>query len=113
MAIPVALAVAAECITAATMIIGMAGSTAVVVGEIGESVQLSKKQSKYPTKGRSFRGGSKGDRDKWFGHNEKEFHKWFERVGKREYNNFKDIDSKAVCDEMYDIWKELGKPFPK
>ena len=39
--------------------------------------------------------------------------KWFEREGKKYYNDGMDIDSKEIADAMYEIWKELGCPFPK
>ena len=65
-------------------------------------------------KGKEFRGGSKKQRDKWYGYeNNKPFKKWFERIGKKQYNGNADIDSKDVADALFETWKDLKSPFPK
>ena len=38
--------------------------------------------NKRPIRGKEFRGGKKKDRDSWYGINDKEFQKWWEREGK-------------------------------
>ena len=103
-AFTLAVSVAEASIAIATVSAGVAA-----VGAAGDSIQYSKSAPK----GKSFRGGSKKQRDRWYGYNEKSFQKWFERVGKHRYNDGMDIDSKAIADAMYEIWKELGCPFPK
>ena len=37
----------------------------------------------------------------------------FEREGKRNYNDNMNIFSRVNAEEMYNIWWELGRPFPK
>ena len=60
-------------------------------------------------KGKDFRGGSKNDRDKWYGYNDKEFQKWWHRKGKEEYGN-NDLDNAEETKEAYDDWVSRGKP---
>lgn len=63
-------------------------------------------------KGKTFRGGKKKDRDQWYGHKEKDFQKWWERVGKKEWGG-RDIANKEMADEVYDTWAGRGKPKAK
>ncbi len=107
-AIPIVLSLA-DMVLMASVSAATVGATAVAVGGIGESVTYSRSTPK----GKSFRGGKKSQRDQWYGHNERAFQKWYERVGKGQYNNGMDIDCKATADKLYEIWKELGSPFPK
>lgn len=60
-------------------------------------------------KGKSFRGGSKAQRDNWYGYNDKNFQRWWHREGKREFGG-NDIDNKSEADVAYKRWVELGKP---
>ena len=91
-----------------------AGATAVAIGSIGENISYSTNNNHDKTKGKEFRGGSKKQRDRWFGYeNNKPFQKWVERVGKRKYNSGHDIYDKMIADRLYKIWKSLGSPFPK
>ena len=91
-----------------------AGATAVAIGSIGENISYSTNNNHGKTKGKEFRGGSKKQRDRWFGYeNNKPFQKWVERVGKRKYNSGHDIYDKMIADRLYKIWKSLGSPFPK
>lgn len=59
-------------------------------------------------KGQSFRGGTKSQRDQWYGYNDRDFHKWWEKVGKKNYGH--DILDKQMADEVYQEWVDLGKP---
>ncbi|MGD8172246.1 hypothetical protein ACQEXU_11345 [Vibrio sp. TRT 21S02] len=38
------------------------------------------------------------------------FNKWVEKEGKYDFNDGFDLDSRAKVEELYDIWKTLGKP---
>ena len=60
-------------------------------------------------KGQEFRGGSKSDRDKWYGYNEKEFQRWWHREGKAESGG-NDIDNAEEAKNAYDDWVSRGKP---
>ena len=91
-----------------------AGATAVAIGSIGVNISYSTNNNHGKTNGQEFRGGSKKQRDRWFGYeNNKPFQKWVERVGKRKYNSGHDIYDKMIADRLYKIWKSLGSPFPK
>jgi hypothetical protein len=59
-------------------------------------------------KGNTFRGGSKSSRDKWYGKNDKDFQKWWEKQGKKGYGH--DIEDKEMADEVWQEWVDLGKP---
>lgn len=63
-------------------------------------------------KGNEFRGGSKKDRDNWYGYNDKDFQHWWHREGKED-NGGNDIDNSTEAKEAYDQWVELGKPKKK
>ncbi len=64
---------------------------------------------KRPVKGKQFRGGNKKSRDKWYGINDKNFQKWWERVGKSEWGG-EDIQDSKMAQEIYNYWKEIGSP---
>lgn len=56
-------------------------------------------------KGKTFRGGSKKQRDKWYGYNDKDFQKWWE--------SYKDGGAdltKETIGEVYQEWLDLDKP---
>ncbi|MCU8505063.1 RHS repeat protein [Vibrio vulnificus] len=61
-------------------------------------------------KGKEFRGGKKKQRDNWYGNKDRDFQKWFEKEGKKDFNDGFDLESRANVEELYDIWKGLGKP---
>ncbi|MBQ7171523.1 MAG: RHS repeat-associated core domain-containing protein [Clostridia bacterium] len=107
-AIPAAIAITAEIVTEVTIAVATVGAASIITGEIGEEIE----QSSPTPKGKSFRGGSKKQRDKWYGYNDKGFQKWFERVGKKRFNYNFDIESREEAEELYKLWLELGKPFP-
>ncbi|MFJ6207370.1 hypothetical protein [Lysinibacillus sp. NPDC092081] len=65
--------------------------------------------NKGKVKGKEFRGGKKKDRDKWYGHTDKNFKKWWERTGKKEWG-IGDIPNKKLADEAYNEWVDRGKP---
>ena len=90
-------------------------SASLVTGIVEESpFTFSSNNNHGKEKGKEFSGGSKKQRDKWFGYeNNLPFKKWFERVGKRKYNHGNDIDTKQIADQLYEFWKSLGCPFPK
>ncbi|XEC97604.1 RHS repeat-associated core domain-containing protein [Paenibacillus tarimensis] len=60
-------------------------------------------------KGKTFRGGPKSSRDKWYGYNDKEFQKWWHRVGKKEWGGG-DLDNAQDAKDAYQYWLSLGKP---
>lgn len=64
---------------------------------------------KKPIKGREFRGGKKKDRDRWYGINDKEFQKWWDREGKELWGGT-DINSSDMATEAYEDRIESGKP---
>lgn len=64
--------------------------------------------SKPSRKGKEFRGGSKKQRDNWYGYNDKDFQNWWHRQGKAEFRH--DIEDSEMAKEVYDYWVDLGKP---
>ena len=76
----------------------------------GSNYRYATNNNRGKQKGKEFRGGSKKTRDKWFGNNDKNFQKWYERYGKKYYNDGFDIDSRSEMEMLYDIWKILGRP---
>ena len=64
---------------------------------------------KRPVKGKQFRGGSRKSHDKWYGINDKNFQKWWERVGKGEWGG-EDIQDSKMAQEIYNYWKDIGSP---
>ena len=112
--VPLALTLAVECLGVVGVATAAVGATAAAVAEAGDGFSFSTNNNHGKTKGKEFRGGSKKVRDKWYGYeNNKPFKKWYERVGKRYYNGGVDLFSRQNANEMFDIWNELGKPFPK
>ena len=99
----------------AVVVTGAIVSTAsAVTGLIESGITYATNNNHGKNKGQEFRGGSKKTRDKWYGYeNNQAFKKWFERVGKRKYNYGMDIDCKEIADYLFQLWKELGSPFPK
>lgn len=64
-------------------------------------------------KGKVFRGGSKAQRDKWYGYgNNKDFVNWWHRKGKEEFGGY-DIQDKYMADEAYESCVGQGKPKSK
>ncbi len=59
----------------------------------------------------AFRGGSKKQRDNWYGYNDKKFQNWWHREGKKDWG--KDIDNAAEAKMAWEEWNALGKPNPK
>ncbi|MBP2661869.1 MAG: hypothetical protein H6Q69_4901 [Firmicutes bacterium] len=59
-----------------------------------------------------FRGGSKAERDNWYGYNDKEFQRWWHREGKAEAGE-NDIDNAEEAKNAYDDWVSRGKPTVK
>ena len=83
-----------------------AGSTSIVAPVI---IYSGNGEDKTPSKkGNTFRGGSKSSRDKWYGKNDKDFQKWWEKQGKKGYG--RDIEDKEMADEVWQEWVDLGKP---
>ncbi|MEW9900780.1 RHS repeat-associated core domain-containing protein [Chitinivorax sp. PXF-14] len=68
------------------------------------------KQQTRGEKGKTFRGGKKADRDKWYGQNDKEFQRWWHREGKEEFNGGRDIEDAQNAHAARDYWESLGKP---
>jgi hypothetical protein len=64
-------------------------------------------------KGKVFRGGSKAERDSWYGNNDKDFQKWWHREGKRDFNDGHDIQDAENAREAAKYWNDIGKPVPK
>ena len=89
---------------------GVAAGIGYGVTSVGSNYLFASNNNRGKQIGKEFRGGSKKQRDKWYGNNDKNFQKWFERRGKRYYNDGLDIGSRSEMEELYDIWKELGKP---
>ena len=106
---------AATATNAAIAVVGIGGIMTVsgFLTGVVEGISYSIGNNHGKTKGQDFRGGSKKTRDKWYGHDDRGFQKWFERQGKKYYNDGLDIADKMNADELYEIWKSLGSPFPK
>ena len=64
----------------------------------------SKAQNK--TKGHTFRGGKKKDRDQWYGYDNKDFRKWWHREGSKQYGI--NIDKETI-EYIWREWNELGR----
>lgn len=60
-------------------------------------------------KGKSFRGGSKDERDNWYGFNDKDFQRWWHREGKAAMGG-RDIENREQAQAAYDHWVQLGRP---
>lgn len=60
-------------------------------------------------KGETFRGGSKSQRDNWYGYDNKDFQNWWHRSGKVEFGG-SDIDSAKEAKQIFDYWKSIGSP---
>jgi hypothetical protein len=60
-------------------------------------------------KGKSFRGGKKKQRDKWYGYDDKDFQRWWHREGKELFGG-RDIDDTQQAREAYEYWESIGKP---
>ena len=63
-------------------------------------------------KGKSFRGGKKKQRDKWYGYDNKDFQRWWHREGKEQFEG-RDIDNAQQAQEIYEYWESIGKPTVK
>jgi len=63
----------------------------------------------FAKKGKEFRGGDKATRDNWYGYSNKDFQKWWHRVGKKEFGG-NDIDDAAQAKEAYEYWDSIGRP---
>ncbi|MCT4543795.1 MAG: hypothetical protein N4A63_09650 [Vallitalea sp.] len=72
----------------------------------------SSKGNNKGKKGNSFRGGNKNSRDKWYGYDNKQFQRWWHRIGKKEYGD-SDIMTSEMAKEVYDYWKSIGSPSVK
>jgi RHS repeat-associated protein len=77
-------------------------------GDYGDYDDYDVNTSK-PKKGKEFRGGSKKQRDNWYGYDNKDFQKWWEKYGKKDWGG-SDIDTREIADEAYNQWVQLGKP---
>ncbi|WP_303046403.1 RHS repeat-associated core domain-containing protein, partial [Aquipseudomonas alcaligenes] len=64
-------------------------------------------------KGTVFRGGSKKQRDNWYGQDNKDFQKWWHREGKDDFNNGRDIEDSANARAAKQYWDSIGNPVPK
>lgn len=64
---------------------------------------------RHPQKGKEFRGGKKKNRNNWYRKNDKDFQKWWERKGKKEWGG-DDISDSKMADEVYKDWIDSGKP---
>jgi hypothetical protein len=60
-------------------------------------------------KGKEFRDGSKKQRDKWHGYKDRDFQKWWEKKGKKEWGG-DDIEDSKMAKEVYEDWVSSGKP---
>ncbi len=87
-------------------------SAAVNFGDDLSSFRKAKEansENSKPKKGQEFRGGSKKQRDNWYGYDDKNFQKWWERQGKKEWSGA-DIEDSKMAKEVYKYWVEIGKP---
>ena len=73
----------------ATSTIARVGTTANAMSMNDDNVENN--YEKRGRKGESFRGGSKKERDKWYGYNDKNFQRWWHREGKEQFGG-RDID---------------------
>ena len=62
-----------------------------------------------PLKGKEFRGGSKNQRDKWYGIKDEAFKKWWEQIGKHEWGGG-DISDSKMAKEVFEAWLQSGSP---
>ncbi len=74
--------------------------------EMGKLIQL---QDERREKGKNFRGGSKKQRDNWYGFNDKDFQRWWHREGKEEFGG-RDIDNREEAQEYFEHWISIGRP---
>lgn len=79
---------------------------AVSIGKAAAGVNIM--YSRPSRKGKVLRGGSKKQRDNWYGYDDKDFQNWWHRKGKAEYGY--DIEDEVMAKEVYEYWEELGKP---
>ena len=63
--------------------------------------------NKGKTKGKTFRGGKKSQRDQWYGKNNPNFKEWWHREGKKVYGQ--DLNENNI-EQIYQEWVDLGKP---
>ena len=91
-------------LSTATARISTAGAVSISEAVAGVNIMYSNPSRK----GKEFRGGSKKQRDNWYGYNDKDFQNWWHRQGKAEYGC--DIEDAAMAKEVYEYWEELGKP---
>jgi len=68
-----------------------------------------KEEESRGQKGKSFRGGKKKQRDKWYGYDNKDFQRWWHREGKEQFGG-RDIDDAQQAKEAYEYWESIGKP---
>ncbi|NLK69685.1 MAG: RHS repeat-associated core domain-containing protein, partial [Clostridiaceae bacterium] len=84
---------------------GLAGNLVNSSGFFAASIY----NNRIPKKGQDFRGGSKKDRDQWYGYDDKNFKNWWHRKGKKEWGG-EDLLDKEMVKEAYEYWVEIGKP---
>ncbi len=101
-----------------TLLVSGHGATAAAAGVegLGAGVSMMSQGRDYDDgsgkrgrKGESFRGGSKKDRDQWYGYNNKDFQRWWHRTGKKEYGEG-DLDNEHEAKRAYDDWVARGEP---
>lgn len=87
----------------------MAGGSVDDFSDYDDKYDDSYQKNKKPKKGKEFWGGSKKNRDKWYGIKDKDFQKCWEREGKRTWGG-DDIQEPNMAKEIYEYWKEIGSP---
>lgn len=60
-------------------------------------------------KGKGFRGGPKKDRDRWYGFDDKDFQKWYEREKQKDKSQT-DLPDRGAVEAAHAEWVSLGKP---
>jgi hypothetical protein len=66
-------------------------------------------EKKRGEKGKTFRGGGKGQRDNWYGFDDPDFQAWWHREGKAAAGG-QDLENREQAEAAYNQWVGLGKP---
>jgi len=67
---------------------------------------INTRHSEWTKPGEGFRGGKQRQRHRDFGIKEKEFWRWWDQRGNKEYGG-RDIANRKEGEEIYDDWKDL------
>ena len=80
---------------------------------VDKQADYNQQKLSAPSKGKTFRGGSKQSRDNWYGYDrDKGFVRWWHRQGKQEFGG-DDIENAEEAKSAYEYWIQMGKPTPK